>query len=154
MRHGCRCLMVSRTSTCRNKRFGNSGRKPVDFAKLNEALREVPLKNRTTQRAVAAELGISQQVRERNLDKIGIHASKRFLRPLLTDAGETRRPQWALSWIRSGPGGSRRFAINTMDNVCMVDEKWFYVKKQGEVYYCTSQMAKKHPCTSSNTNLT
>lgn len=113
----------------RNKRFGTSGRKLVDFAKLDEALRKVPLKNRTTQRTVAAELGISQQVLQRNFDKIDIRASKRFLRLLLTDAAKTRRLQWALSWIRSGPGGSRRFA--TMDNIYMVRRKIVLCEEAG-----------------------
>lgn len=62
----------------RNKRFGNSGRKSIDFDKAKEALLEVPLKNRTTQRAVAAQLGMSQQVLQRNLKKLGMRATPRF----------------------------------------------------------------------------
>ncbi|CAM9144343.1 unnamed protein product, partial [Laminaria digitata] len=78
-----------------NKRRGNSGRKGIDTAKLKEALRDAPLKNRTTQRAVAAELGISQTVLQRNLGKPGMRASTRFLKPLLTEACKTRRLQFA-----------------------------------------------------------
>ncbi|CAM9635575.1 unnamed protein product, partial [Ascophyllum nodosum] len=42
----------------RNKRGGNSGRKGIDLEELRDKLRHIPVKNRTTQRAVAAQLGI------------------------------------------------------------------------------------------------
>ncbi|CAN0495898.1 unnamed protein product [Laminaria digitata] len=65
----------------RNRRFGNSGRKGIDTEKLNEALKEVPLENRTSQRAVAKQLGISQQVLQKNLKKLSLRATSRFLQP-------------------------------------------------------------------------
>lgn len=117
----------------RNRRRGNSGRKGIDVAKLNEALLEVPLKNRTTQRAVAAQLGIPQQTLHQNLKKLGMRAASRFLKPLLTEQGKARRLAWALRWVREGHLGSRSF--DKMDNVVMVDEKWFFIKKQGQRYY-------------------
>lgn len=83
----------------RNRRRGNSGRKGIDVAKLNEALLEVPLKNRTTQRAVAAQLGIPQQTLHQNLKKLGMRAASRFLKPLLTEQGKARRLAWAVRWV-------------------------------------------------------
>ena len=43
----------------RNGRFGHSGRRGVDVAKANEALKTIPMKNRTTMRALASELGMA-----------------------------------------------------------------------------------------------
>ena len=59
----------------RNKRGGNSGRKGIDLEELRDKLRHIPLKNRTIQRAVAAQLGIPHTTPTDNLKKLGLHAS-------------------------------------------------------------------------------
>ena len=59
----------------RNKRGGNLGRKGIDLEELRDKLRHIPLKNRTTQRAVTAQLGISHTTLTENLKKLGLHAS-------------------------------------------------------------------------------
>lgn len=93
----------------------------------------VPLKNRTTQRALANEVGLTQQRLQHKLKSIGLRAASRFLKPLLTEAGIQRRLNWALSFLRPGLGGTRKF--DTMDKVVMVDEKWFFLKKNGQRYH-------------------
>ena len=93
----------------------------------------MPLKNRTTQRALANEVGLTQQGLQQNLKKLGLRAASRFLKPLLTEAGKQRRLSWALSFVRTGHGGTRKF--DPMDNIVMVDEKWFFIKKNGQRYY-------------------
>ena len=55
-----------------NKQRGNSGKKGIDLAPLLEALKEIPLKNRTTQRSIAAFLGIAQSTLFDNLMKLGL----------------------------------------------------------------------------------
>ena len=115
----------------RNRRFQNSGREGIDTEKLLEVLETVPLKNRTTQRALAKEVGLSQPGLLKNLKKLGLRSTSRFLKPLLTEAGKQRRLSWALSYVRTGHGGTRTF--DTMDNFVMVDEKWFFVKKNAGV---------------------
>ena len=42
----------------RNKRLGKSGRKGLDFVKYVEALRDISIKNRTTNRSLAAALDL------------------------------------------------------------------------------------------------
>ena len=79
----------------RNKRVAKSGPKGHNWEELREKLRHIPLKNRTTQRAVAAYLGIPHTTLTRNLQKLGLHASRRFLKPRLTDAGKAAREAWA-----------------------------------------------------------
>ena len=117
----------------RNRRYQNSGRKGIDTAKILEIIESVPLKNRTTQRALAKEVGLTQLGLQQNLKKLGLRAASRFLKPLLTEAGKLKRLDWAVSNVRTGHGGARRF--DTMDNVVMVDEKWFFLKKHGQRYY-------------------
>ena len=116
-----------------NKRRGNSGKKGIDLAPLLEALKEIPLKNRTTQRSIAAFLGIAQSTLFNNLKKLGLRSCSRFLKPLLTDDGKARRLEWALRWVRNAPGGARKFQ-NFFDFVHL-DEKWFYICKQGQRYF-------------------
>ncbi|CAM9344827.1 unnamed protein product [Ascophyllum nodosum] len=117
----------------RNGRFGHSGRRGVDVEKAKEALKTIPMKNRTTMRALASELGMTRTTLNRNLPKLGLRAASRFMKPYLTDAGKERRLEWAKRWVREGHGGAR--SIDNMHNVVMVDEKWFYMFKQGQRYY-------------------
>ncbi|CAN0523075.1 unnamed protein product, partial [Laminaria digitata] len=105
----------------RNRRFQNSGRKGIDTEKILEILETVPLKNRTTQRALANEVGLAQQGLQQNLKKLGLRAASRFLKPLLTEAGKQRRLSWALSFVRTGQGGTRKF--DPMDNI-VVGAEW------------------------------
>ena len=105
----------------RNNRGGHSGRKRIDIDKYKEKLQEVPLKNRTTQRNVAKQLGLSQQTLRNNLKHLGMSSASRFLKPDLSEKGKKKRVDWALRWVRDGHGGARAF--DAMDNVVMVDEK-------------------------------
>ena len=50
----------------RNGRFGHSGRRGVDVEKGNEALKTIPMKNRTTMRALASELGMARTTLRRH----------------------------------------------------------------------------------------
>ena len=78
----------------RNRRYQNSGRKGIDTAKTLEIIESVPLKNRTTQRALAKEVGLTQGLQQ-NLKKLGLRAASRLLKPLLTEAGKLKRLDWA-----------------------------------------------------------
>ncbi|CAB1108390.1 unnamed protein product [Ectocarpus sp. CCAP 1310/34] len=57
-----------------NNRKGNSGRKGIDLEDLRTRLRDIPLNERTTQRRLAAALGIPQPTLFRNLEKLGLKA--------------------------------------------------------------------------------
>ncbi|CAN0382926.1 unnamed protein product [Pylaiella littoralis] len=116
-----------------NKRKGNSGRTGINIPVLVEKLAEIPLKNRTTQRSIAAALGIPKTTLVRNLKQLGLRACSRFLKPLLTDIAKEKRLDWAVRWVREVPGGARKFH-NFYDFVHL-DEKWFYICKQGQRYY-------------------
>ena len=71
-----------------------------------------------------------------------MRASTRFLKPYLTEQAKARRLAWALRWVRDGHGGTRTF--DTMDSVVMVDEKWFFMKKQGQKYILAEGEDRTH----------
>ena len=111
-----------------NKRKGNSGQKGLDIAALKEVLQEIPLKNHTTIRSIAAALDIPTTTLFDNLKKLGLRSCSRFLMPLFSDDGKAQRLAWALRWVRFSPGGARKFH-NFFDFVHL-DEKWFYIYLQ------------------------
>ena len=120
----------------RNKRLGNSGRKGIDVVKYGEALREIPIKNRTTIRSLAAALGIPHSTLHLNLKKLGLHASKTYLKPMLKEEGMRKRLEWAVRWVLTAPpelGGGHKF--QDFLNFVHLDEKWFYICKNGQKYY-------------------
>ncbi len=63
-----------------SKRKGNSGRKGVNIEELKEKLRQIPQRNRTSQRALAAQLGIPKSTLSGNLDKLGVKYYKKCRR--------------------------------------------------------------------------
>ena len=116
-----------------NKRKGNSGQKGIDVTALRAALEEIPLKSRTTHRSIAAALEIPLTTLARNLKKLGLRACSRFLKPLLTDNGKAARLEWLLRWVRNAPGCAHKF--HHFYDFVHLDEKWFYICKQGQRYY-------------------
>ena len=120
----------------RNKRKGISGRKGLDFVKYAEALRDIPIKNRTTIRSLAAALDLPKSTLHLNLKRLGLRASKTYLKPMLTEEGKVKRLEWALRWVRTTPpelGGGHKF--QDFLNFVHLDEKWFYICKHGQKYY-------------------
>ncbi|CAM9363815.1 unnamed protein product, partial [Ectocarpus sp. 4 AP-2014] len=92
-----------------------------------------PLKNRTTIRSIAAAWEILTTTLFDNLKKLGLRSCSRFLKPLLSNDGKVQRLAWAVRWVRFSPGGACKFH-NVFDCVHL-DEKWFYICKQGQRYY-------------------
>ena len=82
----------------------NSDRKDIDLVAVRSALKEIPIKSRTTIRGVAAALGVPKMTLFDNLKKIGLRAVSRYLKPLLTDDNNKARLEWALRWVSSSPG--------------------------------------------------
>ncbi|CAB1098006.1 unnamed protein product [Ectocarpus sp. CCAP 1310/34] len=70
-----------------NRRMGNSGRKGIPLEELRERLRDIPL-NRTTQRRLAAALGIPKSTLHRNPKALGLRAHSNALKPYLQPASQ------------------------------------------------------------------
>ena len=60
-------------------RRGNCGKKGVNLDFPREALKDIPIKNRTTQRSVAAALGMPKTTLRDNLKKLGLRAVSSYL---------------------------------------------------------------------------
>ncbi|CAM9907919.1 unnamed protein product [Pylaiella littoralis] len=116
-----------------NARKGNSGRKGIDKQELRERLRDIPLNDRTTQRRLAAALGIPHSTLSKNLKALGLRPHSNVLKPFLTDEGKVERLRWVMSWVRSAAAGSR--VLHDFDDVVHVDEKWFYLFVDGQKFY-------------------
>ncbi len=63
-----------------SKRKGNSGRKGINIEELKEKLRQIPQGSRTSQRALAAQLGIPKSTLNGNLEKLGVKYYKKCRR--------------------------------------------------------------------------
>ncbi|CAN0137396.1 unnamed protein product [Ectocarpus sp. 4 AP-2014] len=101
-----------------------------------QGLRQVPLKLRTTLRSTAAAIGLSKRTFRRHMPVLGVKPHKRFLKPLLTNAGKIARLRWARRWTNAPIGGMRKF--NGMRRVVHVGEKWFHVRKDRQKYFLFS----------------
>ena len=66
-------------------------RKRRDLTTAKEKLQDVPLKLRTTQKAVAAAVGLSQATFARHMDDLGLKKQTCFLKPKLTVQGKIDR---------------------------------------------------------------
>eukprot|EP00903_Cladosiphon_okamuranus_P008822 g8449.t1 len=116
-----------------SRRAGRAGRKPMDLTPFIEALRNIPLKLRTTQRSIAAAIGMKLSTFHNHMEDLGVKPHSRFLKPLLTTAGKKQRLRWARRWTAAAAAGTRKF--HGMGNIVHVDEKWFYICKDGQKYY-------------------
>ena len=114
-----------------NRRKGNAGRPTLDIDGMREAVREIPAKTRITLRGLAHALETPPSTMCQNLKKLGLRAASHFFRPLLTDTNKAGRLAWSLRWLREGHVGTRRF--HNFYNVVLLDEKWFYTCKQGQI---------------------
>ena len=99
---------------------------------LREKLKQIPMKNRTTPRSVAAQLELPCSTLAWDLKKLGLRSSRRYLKPFLTDGGKAARLAWAMRWARQTASGK---VFDEMKGIVMVDEKWFYKYQQGQKYY-------------------
>ncbi|CAB1110340.1 unnamed protein product [Ectocarpus sp. CCAP 1310/34] len=94
-----------------NLRKGNSGRKGIPIQELRERLRDIPLNDRTTQRRLAAALGIATTTLFDNLKALGLRAHSKALKPLLT--GDGKLPHLAKDKAaRAGTPIPRRYPIS------------------------------------------
>ncbi|CAM9241166.1 unnamed protein product, partial [Pylaiella littoralis] len=116
-------------------RRGKSGRKGIPLEELQARLRDIPLNDRTTQRRLAAALGVPLTTLHRNLKALGLRAHSNALKPYLTPEGKRERLRWVLRWVRTAAaaGGSR--VLHDFEDFVHVDEKWFYLFKDGQKFY-------------------
>ncbi|CAM9276214.1 unnamed protein product [Choristocarpus tenellus] len=112
------------------RRKGKCGRKGINIDDLRHALQMIPIKNHTTQRALATQLGIPLSTLHDNIEKLGFRSCTTYLKPLLTDECKLQRLRWATRWVMEGCGGSKSF--HHFEDFVHLDEKWFFIRKGGK----------------------
>jgi hypothetical protein len=93
---------------------------------LQEAIREIPIENRETQRKLAFSLGVSKCVVQQALKKEIFRPHTNTIKPSLQDHHKLARIDFALSMRDEDD----RSVYQDMMDVIHLDEKWFYIDKK------------------------
>eukprot|EP00904_Undaria_pinnatifida_P000354 jgi/Undpi1/10319/HiC_scaffold_28.g12770.m1 len=117
-----------------NERKENSGRKGLDVETLQSRLLDIPPNERTTQRRLAAALGIPTTTLHNNLKALGLRAQSNSIKPYLTPEGRKERLRWVLRWLAAVRAGPSR-VLHDFDDFVHVDEKWFCLFNDGQRFY-------------------
>ena len=124
---------LSNSPAIRSKRHFRGAKPIYDVNALAEALKEVPKKQRKTSRAAASALGVStftiQLMKKKKI--VWKHHSR--LKPLLTEENMHRRIEHVLDRVSSNNTRTGLF-YNDLINEIHIDEKWFYLTRDGEAY--------------------
>nr|ACV32576.1 mar19 transposase [synthetic construct] len=119
---------------------GRVGRKkiPVDL----EALRSIPLKERTTIEDVSAKLNMSKSKIQRYLRKGFLRCHSSSIKPYLTETNKKSRLKWCVDMIKRDLHGGPRF--KDFFDLVFIDEKWFYLSQKSEKYYLLPEQDYPH----------
>lgn len=112
----------------RRKFSGN--KRPED--ELQERMQDIPLRNRTTVRGLAAQLGMAASTLLDNLKHLGLRVCRRLVRPFLTERNKQGRLQWAKRWVQ--PHANDEKALHHFEDFVHVDEKYFVLCQDGQKY--------------------
>jgi hypothetical protein len=112
-----------------------------DRADLAMQVRAIPLKQRQSLRSLSAQMGmpvssinmmLKEGTREDGQAVFKRHVSK--LKPTLTDDNKVQRWNFALDQINMATWGLQRPRYAAQFDKVHVDEKWFYLSRDGEKY--------------------
>ncbi|CAN0422202.1 unnamed protein product, partial [Ascophyllum nodosum] len=96
-----------------------------DLTQQKEALQSMPLKQRTTQRSVAAAIDLPKTTFRRRMKDLGVKSHTRFFKPLLSNAHKLKRLRWARSFAGTTTGGIRRFkGMGNVLRAAMSSDGW------------------------------
>ncbi|KAL6901930.1 hypothetical protein ACP4OV_004806 [Aristida adscensionis] len=115
-----------------SRKRGRVGRKatPIDL----EALRNIPLAERTTIEDVSKRLGISKSKIMRFLRKGLLRRHSNTIKPYLTTANKKGRLQWCVDMIDPDSTPNDPWFKDLFDHV-FIDEKWFFLTQKSSKYY-------------------
>ena len=118
----------------------NNGR-PVKYPRdeFVRAVRDVPLRNRSTVRLLQGAVGVSKTTIHRMILKEKIlRPHTNSLKPMLTDVNKMARLEYCLN--ERGANG----LYNSMFDRVHVDEKWFFLTRVTERYYLAQDEEQPH----------
>lgn len=111
-----------------SKKHLTGRKKKWDDEAMQEAIKDIPLKNRRTVRALSKSLGVPTTTLQRRKKKVFVQ-HKSSLKPMLTDEHRVARIEYCL-WNRDATG----MRYNDMYNCVHVDEKWFYMQEDNTCF--------------------
>lgn len=120
-----------------SKKTGVVGKKAVyDKNEMVEVMKQIPLVRRMTVRKLASQLGVSHTFLVKWKKEKGIVRHTSSLLTVLTEQNMLWRREFCLSEVvgsvRSG------FRYKDMNDRIHLDEKWFYLTREGTGYYLTA----------------
>ncbi|GAA0138485.1 hypothetical protein LIER_00224 [Lithospermum erythrorhizon] len=107
-----------------------------------EKLKEIPLRRRKTIVSLAHALGMSKSTVHRRIKDGVIRRHSSAIKPQLTDENKKARLRFCISMLQvqsSIDGGTKVKFMEIFDHV-IIDEKWFYMSKETEKYYSSSNI--------------
>ena len=108
-----------------------------DRDKLNADIKKVPYKDRNNLHVLAESLGVPISTVHRMKMKGDFRRHRSCLKPKLTEENVERRLEWC--WGKVDETGflreTRRLVYDLLYHEIHVDEKWFYLIKEGAKYY-------------------
>lgn len=114
-----------------SKKPKNYGRKRIEISP--EAIKEVPLRQRTTMLDLARALGVSKSTVYARLKEKQIRRHSNTIKSYLTPANKKARMEFAISMLdRSKP---HQPTFKDMYNIVHIDEKWFYRTNKVQKFY-------------------
>nr|KAE8941616.1 hypothetical protein PF009_g8593 [Phytophthora fragariae] len=111
---------------------------PSRRGELKAKIEGAPVDSRTTLRGLAASTGIPRtQLFRPLIERSVLKRVTDVPTPLLTPEHNAKRHQFVRSVVKKLPG-ERGYEFVDMQNVVHVDEQWFYVHLNRNIYYLTS----------------
>ena len=119
-----------------NKRKNCKGTTRYDREALGVAIKETSIKERETYRHMSSRMGIPKSTLHMMCRKEKFLIKWRAsLKPTLTEQNKLDRLHYALEMIQPQPNATRNgLHFNNMFNYVHIDEKWFYVIRDGAKY--------------------
>ena len=99
--------------------------------------KRIPRKKRKSIRKLAKQLGVGYGTIHRLKKKKLLWKHNNRLKPFLTDENKLHRIQYVLDHIDQHTSSRRQVYIDMFDRIHL-DEKWFYLTRDGEAYMKTS----------------
>ena len=129
----------------------NSGRPPIyPLEFICEGIKNIPLCKRWTQRKLAVLLGVSKTTVQCWIVDSTIQVHSNSLKPVLT---EENKVAWLIMALEAcDPQDPTKF-LDMMDCI-HVDEKWFFLSQQKEIYLLLPEEKNPKRCVKSKSHIT
>ncbi|KAF7153301.1 hypothetical protein RHSIM_Rhsim01G0178000 [Rhododendron simsii] len=132
--NGVMVNVSSKMPSCGRKRI------PIDFTKM----RDIDHAQQTNIQSLAAAMKVPKTTIHRRIKEGKIRPHSNALKPYLSEQAQKARLQFCLSMLEPNDDENQPRKFKSMYNYVHIDEKWFYMTKEVEVYYLLSEEEEPH----------